>query len=58
MLEFVRTLNIGKKHHTPEEIELEFEITRENYLKDLDKIRKKYANKLLKLSSIYCTTCL
>ena len=58
MLNKLRTLNIGKKQHSPEEIEIQFEITRANYLKDLDKVRKKYASKLLKLTSAYGSTCL
>ena len=56
MLNNFGTLNKGKKTEA-ELIEEKFEITRAQYLRDLDKIRKKYAAKFLKLSSMY-GTCL
>lgn len=57
MLGNLRTLNNLRKA-SPNEIEIQFEQTRENYLKDLDKVRKKYAMKFMKLSSMYSNACL
>lgn len=53
----IKTLFNGKKS-SPEDLEKKFQSTRSEYLKDLDKLRKKYASKLLKITTTYGTTCL
>lgn len=53
MLIKMLTLNICKKRHDVKEIEKEFELTRANYLRDLNRIRKKYKGKFMKLTSAY-----
>lgn len=58
MLEALRTLNItSKRTHTPEEIEKEFELTRANYLKEMEQVKQKYAAKLLALTASYGKMC-
>lgn len=52
------TFNITKKPTTAEDIEKEFEATRNNYLREISKVRKKYETKLLKLASAYGTMSL
>lgn len=56
MLNELITFNISKKQNSPEEIEREFEMTRNNYLRDVAKVRRKYETKLRKLASAYQTT--
>lgn len=58
MLRRFRTFNITKKHNTPEEIEKQFEMTRNDYLREVSKVRKKYEAKFLKLASAYGTMSL
>lgn len=59
MLRRFRTFNITKKQNTtPEEIEKQFEITRNDYLREVNKVRKKYEAKFVKLASAYGTMSL
>lgn len=54
MLDKLKTFNINnKKSSTPEEIEKQFEMTRNDYLKEMNKVRKKYQTKFMKLTSAY-----
>ena len=42
-----------RKKKSPEAIQVEIEVTRENYLKDLNKLRAKYAAAFLALRNEY-----
>ena len=47
------TLNRRCKQRSNEAAELEFNLIRDDYLKDLEKLRKKYASKLAKFAATY-----
>ena len=55
MLTKFRTLNKGKA--SPKDIEKQFEDVRVKYLRDIEKIRKKYVAQLIELSSNYEIAC-
>lgn len=55
MLSRLLTLNSSKKQNNPEEVERQFEITRTNYLRDMNKVRRKYESKFMKLAATYGT---
>jgi hypothetical protein len=52
-----RTLNSSRNKNS-DQLQREIELVREDYLRDLDKLRKKYAVKFVKLSSNYSSACL
>lgn len=58
MLNRFKTFNNIKKEASPEEIERQFEMTRNDYLRDMNRVRRKYKNKFLKLASAYGIACL
>jgi len=47
-----------RRKKSPEAIQIEIETTRENYLKDLDKLRAKYAATFLALRDEYKSACI
>lgn len=47
----------GKNKKSPEMIEVEMEMTRSEYLKEINKVRTKYAAALLTLSNEYKKAC-
>lgn len=58
MLNVLRTLNItSRRAYTPEEIEKEFELTRADYLREVEQVRRKYAAKLQALTASYGEVC-
>jgi len=57
MLSKLLTLNMTKKPDDATRIEKEFKLTRASYLRDLNKIRKKYELKLKKLIADYGSVC-
>lgn len=48
---FTNLTTLNNRRSSPDRIEKKFEQTRSNYLRDLDKLRKKYASTFNQLST-------